>query len=89
MNLLEATVSGLKEEYTDYNNYVKSGFQDFSFGELDEYASDLEILMLGITLIKKAKDRLDKDLDNPDIKAEYDKLNNIIYQLEDIQNNYV
>lgn len=55
---------------------------------LEENFDDFEILNFGTTIIKLATKRLDKDLDNKEIKEEYNKLNDIIYSLEKILENY-
>lgn len=47
--------------------------------------NDFETLRLGIEILKLAKERLNNDLENLE---EYNKLNNIIEDLEKILKNY-
>lgn len=46
------------------------------------------MLRLGIEILKLAKERLNNDLENLEILEEYNKLNNIIEDLEKILKNY-
>lgn len=59
------------------------------FTTISEIVNDFETLQIGINILEIARDRLDNDLDNEKIKEEYDKLNKIIKELKDIEENYV
>lgn len=56
---------------------------------LNDNYDDFEILNFALTVLKMATNRLDGDLNDERIKKEYDKLNDIIYQIDKITKNYV
>lgn len=88
MNLLDETLKALSENQ-DYDIDIRNSFS----GVFDEFLSgdvtDHDVLRLGTEIIKWSRDLLDSDLDNPQIKKEYDDLNKICNELEHILNNYV
>ena len=55
---------------------------------IEENLDDFEILDFGTTIIKLAMNRLSADLDDKEIKAEYNKLNTVVNKLEKILENY-
>ena len=59
------------------------------FNEINESVNDYDTLLIGIEIIKIATERLNSDLDNENIKKEYNKLKNIISELEEIKDNYI
>ena len=68
------------------------GFQRYYeniFTEINEVCSDYDALEIGTEIIKIARDRLDKDLNDDEIRKEYLKLNEIVGYLEEIKENYV
>ena len=67
------------------DSYTKGVFDEFLSGDV----TDHDVLRLGTEIIKWSRDLLDSDLDNPQIKKEYDDLNKICNELEHILNNYV
>lgn len=59
------------------------------FTEVNDYINDYETLEIGIEIIKIAKERLNSDLNNESIMKEYQRLGEIIKELEEMKNNYV
>lgn len=68
------------QEHFDYNKM---------FTDIHENISDFDTLAIGTEIIKIARDRLDGDLDKKEIKEEYDKLMQIIKELNKVLDNYV
>lgn len=74
---------------------------DYDIRETYEYAAttpfyniidninDYDMLRLGTEILRLATDRLNSDLNNPDIKREYNRLTTIILMLERIIKDYV
>lgn len=60
-----------------------------SFENLLNGVNDFDMLRIAIEFLKVATNRLDSDLDNKEIYAEYVKLCTIIEQLEKIRKTYV
>lgn len=73
----------MKNAQTIENNYNNI------FMEIHDNISDYECLQIGTRILEIAKDRLDKDLNNIAIKTEYDKLENIIDELQNIIDTYI
>lgn len=69
-------------------NYKLQDYFRNIFEEIHETINDYETLEIGIEIIKIAKERLNSDLNNKEIKKEYEKLKTIIKELEDVKNNY-
>lgn len=59
------------------------------FMEIHDNISDYECLQIGTRILEIAKDRLDSDLNNVAIKTEYNKLENIIDELQCIIDTYI
>ena len=70
-------------------DYKLHRYFDNIFTEITENVNDYETLLIGVEIIKLATQRLNSDLDNEEIKKEYDKLILIIKELEEIIDNYV
>lgn len=73
----------MKNAQTIENNYNNI------FMEIHNNANDYECLQIGTKILEIAKDRLDGDLNNVAIKIEYDKLENIIDELQNIIDTYI
>jgi hypothetical protein len=73
--------------FSSVNNTVKEDFAEI-FRDVEENANDFETLNISFEILKIARDRLDKDLNDKEINAEYTKLNDIIKQLGNIINSY-
>ena len=58
------------------------------FEQINGVCSDYDVLEIGTEMIKIARDRLDKDLDNKEIYTEYVFLNKIVNQLNEIMRIY-
>lgn len=63
--------------------------EKYILDDINECCDDKETLKIGIAIIKEARSRLIFDLDNVKIKSEYDKLGNILTELDEILENYV
>jgi len=74
----------------DYNfDYKLEKYYNDIFDIIHGIVNDRETLELGIEILKIAMARLDGDLDNKEIRKEYQKLGYIIRELEEIEKNYV
>ena len=74
----------------DYNFDLQlERYYDSIFDTIHDTMDDREVLKVGIEVLKIAMSRLDGDLDNKDIKKEYQKLGYIIRELEEIEEDYV
>ena len=74
----------------DYNfNLQLERYYDSIFDTIHDTMDDREVLKVGIEVLKIAMCRLDSDLNNKDIKKEYQKLGYIIRELEEIEEDYV
>lgn len=73
----------IREDLEDTINEEDFYYQDF----VDSF-SDLQILRLATELLKNARDRLDSNLYNLEIRNEYTRLYNITNELNDIIQNY-
>ena len=67
---------------------IEKDFEDI-FQEIHETTNDFDTLLIGTRILEIARDRLDGDLDNKDIKTEYNKLEKIIKELYSIIEKYV
>lgn len=72
----------------NFNMKMQEYYKDI-FMQVHEVMDDHETLKVGIEILKIAMARLDGDLDREDIAREYNKLGNIIKELEKIDENYV
>ena len=73
----------MKNAQTKENNY------NDIFMEIHNNINDYECLEIGTRILEIAKDRLNSDLSNVAIKIEYNKLENIINELQDIIDTYI
>ena len=69
-------------------NEIEKEFGEI-FMEIYLNANDYETLLIGTRILEIARDRLNGDLDNKEIKNEYNKLNEITKQLHKIIETYV
>lgn len=88
IKLLEENKIKLSENMSSDLSMIENEYTDM-FSEIHNSVSDLDCLLIGARIIEIAKDRLDSDLDNTDIKQEYDKLGTIVTELKQIIDNYV
>lgn len=76
-----------------YDYDIRNTFDDIMgkdmFFTLDNTISDYDLIRLATELLRFESDRLDSDLNDEKILNEYNKINNIVKELEDIINNYV
>ena len=87
-SLIEKTARMLKEYYPEHSQSNKS-YQDSILYELDEGASDYDLVVIAKDIVTMAADRLDADLNDTAIKEEYDKLKKIANELDTVIKNYV
>lgn len=74
----------------DYNfNMQLERYYESIFDTIHDTMDDREVLKVAIEVLKIAMARLDGDLNNKDIKKEYQKLGYIIRELEEIEEDYV
>lgn len=74
----------------NYNfNMLLERYYESIFDTIHDTMDDREVLKVAIEVLKIAMARLDGDLDNKDIKKEYQKLGYIIMELEEIEEDYV
>lgn len=64
------------------------GYFENIFTEIGENCSDSDILEIGIELIKIATTRLESDLNDKDVLETYNRLIEIIKELESISKKY-
>lgn len=67
---------------------IENNYNDI-FMEIYDNTSDYECLQIGTRILEIAKNRLDGDLNNIAIKTEYNKLENIINELQCIIDTYI
>lgn len=67
---------------------IENNYNDI-FMEIYDNTSDYECLQIGTRILEIAKNRLDGDLNNIAIKTEYNKLENIIDELQNIIDTYI
>ena len=73
----------------DYNfDYTLEKYYGGIFDMIHNVIDDYNTLKIGIEILKIAMQRLDSDLENKEIKKEYQKLGYIIRELEEIEKNY-
>ena len=73
-----------------YNfNMPLERYYESIFDTIHDTMDDREVLKVAIEVLKIAMARLDGDLDNKDIRKEYQKLGYIIRELEEIEEDYV
>ena len=73
----------------EFENIKLQEYYKDIFRPINEICSDYDTLVIGTEIVKIAKNRLDSDLNNEEIKKEYDKLCEITKELNEIINNYV
>ena len=74
----------------DYNFDLQlERYYNSIFDTIHDTMDDREVLNVAIEVLKIAMCRLDSDLNNKDIKKEYQKLGYIIRELEEIEEDYV
>lgn len=81
----------MKKINFDYD--IRATFDDIigenMFFELNNNINDYDMLRLATELLRFEMARLDSDLDNEEIHAEYTKISIMVEQLETILDNYV
>ena len=87
-SLVEKTARILDEYYPEHSKSDKH-YQDTILYELDENASDYDLVVIARDIVLMSADRLNADLNDTAIKGEYDKLKSIANELDNIIKNYV